>query len=75
MAGGLLIGLMGVGTTFGSVAEREIKNFMLYSSVALFLCIPPLIQAEDALPQEVIEKRQMEQHMRRARRAKEKKEE
>jgi MFS family permease len=75
MAGGLLIGLMGVGTTFGSVAEREIKNFMLYSSVALFLCIPPLIQAEDALPQEVIEKRQMEQHMRRARRAMEKKEE
>jgi MFS family permease len=73
MAGGLLIGLMGVGTTFGSVSVREINNYMLYSSVALFLCIPPLIQAEDALPPEVIEKRQMEQHMRRARRAVEKK--
>jgi MFS family permease len=73
MAGGLLIGLMGVGTTFGSVTVREINRYMLYSSVALFLCIPPLIQAEDALPQESIEKRQMEQHMRRARRAMEKK--
>jgi MFS family permease len=73
IAGGLLIGLMGVGTTFGSVTVREINNYMLYSSVALFLCIPPLIQAEDALPQESIEKRQMEQHMRRARRAMEKK--
>jgi MFS family permease len=73
MAGGLLIGLMGVGTTFGSVTVQQINNYMLYSSVALFLCIPPLIQAEDALPPEVIEKRQMEQHMRRARRAVEKK--
>jgi MFS family permease len=73
IAGGLLIGLMGVGTTFGSVSVREINSYMLYSSVALFLCIPPLIQAEDALPPEVIEKRQMEQHMRRARRAIEKK--
>ena len=73
MAGGLLIGLMGVGTTFGSVTVQQINNYMLYSSVALFLCIPPLIQAEDALPQDVIEKRQMEQHMRRARRAAQKK--
>jgi predicted MFS family arabinose efflux permease len=68
MAGGLLIGLMGVGTTFGSVTVREINNYMLYSSVALFLCIPPLIQAEDSLPKEIIDRRQMEQHMRRARR-------
>ena len=73
MTGGLLIGLMGVGTTFGSVTVREINNYMLYSSVALFLCIPPLIQAEDALPQDVIERRQLEQHMRRARRVVEKK--
>ena len=73
MAGGLLIGLMGVGTTFGSVTVQQINKYMLYSSVALFLCIPPLIQAEDALPQDVIEKRQMEQHMRRARRAAQKK--
>jgi MFS family permease len=72
MAGGLLIGLMGVGTTFGSVSVREINTYMLYSSVALFLCIPPLIQAEDSLPKEIIERRQMEQHMRRARRVVEK---
>jgi MFS family permease len=72
IAGGLLVGLMGVGTSFGSVAVDKIKSYMLYSSVALFLCIPPLIQAEDALPKEVIEKRQMEEHLRRARRSMEK---
>jgi MFS family permease len=73
IAGGLLVGLMGVGTSFGSVAVDRIKSYMLYSSVALFLCIPPLIQAEDALPMEVIEKRQMEEHLKRARRSMEKK--
>jgi MFS family permease len=67
MAGAMMLGLMGVGTSFGSVSFREINSFMLYSSVALFLCIPPLIQAEDALPKEVIERRQMEEHLRRAR--------
>ena len=41
---------------------------MLFSSVAIFLCIPPLIQAEDALPKEVIEKRQMQEYLERARR-------
>jgi MFS family permease len=68
MAGAMTLGLMGVGTSFGSVPFREINNFMLYSSVALFLCIPPLIQAEDALPKEIIDRRQMEEHLRRARR-------
>jgi MFS family permease len=72
IAGGLLVGLMGVGTSFGSVTVEKIKSYMLYSSVALFLCIPPLIQAEDALPKEVIEKRQMEEHLKRARRSMEK---
>ncbi len=68
MAGAMSLGLIGVGTTFGSVSVSQINSYMLYSSVAIFLCIPPLIQAEDALPMEVIEKRQMEEHLRRARR-------
>jgi MFS family permease len=63
----LMIGLTIVGTSFGSVSEASIKSYMFFSSVALFLCIPPLIVAEDALPSEVIEKRQMEEHLRRAR--------
>jgi MFS family permease len=63
----LMIGLTIVGTSFGSVSESSIKSYMFFSSVALFLCIPPLIIAEDALPREVIEKRQMDEHLRRAR--------
>jgi MFS family permease len=63
----LMIGLTIVGTAYGSVSESSIKSYMFFSSVALFLCIPPLIIAEDALPQEVIEKRQLEEHLRRAR--------
>jgi MFS family permease len=71
IAGALTVGLFGVGGTFGSVSVNQIRNYILYSGVALFLCIPPLIQAEDALPQEVIERRQMEDHLRRARRMQE----
>lgn len=68
MAGAMSFGLIGVGTSFGSVSVSQIKSYILYSSIAIFLCIPPLIQAEDALPREVIDKRQMEEHLRRARR-------
>jgi MFS family permease len=63
----LLIGLTIVGTTFGSVSASNIRSYMFFSSVALFLCIPPLIFAEDALPHEIIEKRQLEDHLRQAR--------
>jgi MFS family permease len=63
----LLIGLMVSGGGFGSISESRIRNFMFFSAVSLFLCIPPLIVAEDALPKEVIEKRQMEEHLKRAR--------
>jgi MFS family permease len=73
IAGAMALGLMGVGNIFGSVRVQDINRFMLYSSVALFLCIPPLIQAEDALPREIIERRQMEEHLRRARRQLDKK--
>jgi MFS family permease len=63
----LLLGLVVSGTTFGSVSETQLKRFMFFSAVALFLCIPPLIVAEDALPKEIIEKRQMEEHLKKAR--------
>jgi MFS family permease len=63
----LMIGLTIVGTIFGSVSASSIRSYMFFSSVALFLCIPPLIVAEDALPHEVIEKRQLEDHLRQAR--------
>ena len=63
----LLLGLVVSGTTFGSVSETLLKRFMFFSAVALFLCIPPLIVAEDALPKEIIEKRQMEEHLKKAR--------
>lgn len=63
----LLIGLMVTGGRFGSISESRMRNLMFFSAVALFLCIPPLIVAEDALPKEIIEKRQMEEHLRRAR--------
>jgi formate hydrogenlyase subunit 4 len=63
----LLIGLMVSGGSFGSISESRLRSFMFFSAVALFLCIPPLIVAEDALPKEIIEKRQMEEHLKRAR--------
>jgi MFS family permease len=63
----LLIGLMVSGGGFGSISVSRIRSFMFFSAVALFLCIPPLIVAEDALPKEIIEKRQMEEHLKRAR--------
>ena len=63
----MLIGLMVSGGGFGSISESRLRSFMFFSAVALFLCIPPLIVAEDALPKEIIEKRQMEEHLRRAR--------
>jgi hypothetical protein len=63
----LLIGLMVSGGSFGSISVSRLRSFMFFSAVALFLCIPPLIVAVDALPKEIIEKRQMEEHLKRAR--------
>jgi MFS family permease len=67
MSFAMLLGLIVSGTTFGGVSETRLKSFMFFSAVALFLCIPPLIVAEDALPKEIIEKRQMEEHLKKAR--------
>ncbi len=59
MATAQMLGLILTGTSFGMASAAQINAYMLFSSVALFLCIPPLILAEEALPKELIEKRQL----------------
>ncbi len=59
MASAQMIGLILTGTSFGMATSSQINAYMLFSSVALFLCIPPLLLAEEALPKELIEKRQL----------------
>jgi MFS family permease len=59
MAAAQMLGLILTGTSFGMASASQINAYMLFSSVALFLCIPPLILAEEALPKELIEKRQL----------------
>jgi MFS family permease len=59
MATAQMIGLILTGTSFGMATTSQINAYMLFSSVALFLCIPPLLLAEEALPKELIEKRQL----------------
>jgi MFS family permease len=63
MATALLLGQFIAGTVFGNVSASTINQYTLFSSVALFLGIPPLIVAEEALPKEVIERRQMEEYL------------
>ncbi|NIQ32407.1 MAG: MFS transporter [Nitrososphaeria archaeon] len=63
MAAALMLGLISAGTIFGSVSASRITGYMLFSSVALFLCIPPLIVAEETLPKELIEKRQLQEYL------------
>jgi MFS family permease len=59
MALAQMIGLILTGTFFGNASTSQINAYMLFSSIALFLCIPPLILAEEALPKELVEKRQL----------------
>jgi MFS family permease len=54
-----MVGLVLVGTRFGIVSASQINVFTLFSSIALFLCIPTLILAEETLSKELIEKRQL----------------
>ena len=63
MSTALMIGLISAGVVFGSVAISQIESYMLLSSVALFLCIPPIIMAEETLPTEVIEQRQLLEYL------------
>ena len=64
----LIVGLMGVDTVLGSVNPSQINLYLLICSGAIFLCIPPLLQVEDALPKEIIEQRKMRQYLERAKR-------
>ena len=68
MVSAMLVGLLSVGSIFGSVSASQIKGYILFSSVALFLCIPPLIVVEEALPKELIEKRRFQEYLEQARR-------
>lgn len=63
MNSALMMGLISAGVIFGSVAISKIESYMLLSSVALFLCIPPIIMAEETLPKEVIEQRQLLEYL------------
>jgi MFS family permease len=54
-----MIGLILSGVVFGSASAAQINSYMLFASIALFLCIPPLFIADEALPKELIEKRQL----------------
>ena len=54
-----MLGLILSGVSFGSASAAQIGSYMLFASIALFLCIPPLFLAEEALPKELIEKRQL----------------
>jgi MFS family permease len=68
MAFALMVGLLSSGSIFGSVSASQIKGHILFSSVALFLCIPPLIVVEEALPKELIEQRRFQEYLDLARR-------
>ncbi len=68
MAIALIVGLMGVGTVLGGVNPSQINTYLLVCSGTIFLCIPPLLQVEDALPKEIIEQRKMRQYLERAKR-------
>jgi hypothetical protein len=63
----MLLGLVSAGTIFGSVSVSYIKSYIMYSAVALFLCIPLLIMAEELLPKELIEKRRFQEYLEHAR--------
>ena len=63
IASALMIGLILSGASFGSASTSQINTYLLFSSIALFLCIPPLLVAEEALPKELIEKRQLADYL------------
>ncbi len=67
MSFAMMVGLLSVGSIFGSVSATQIKGHILFSSVALFLCIPPLIVVEEALPKELIEQRRFQEYLEQAR--------
>jgi len=69
-----LLGMTVSGAVFGGISESQIKSFMFFSAIILFISIPPLIIAKDALPMEIIEKRLMDRHLKQVLRLREKEE-
>jgi MFS family permease len=59
IAAAQMVGLIVSGVSYGSASAAQINLYMLFASIALFLCIPPLFLADEALPKELIEKRQL----------------
>jgi MFS family permease len=58
-----ILGLILAGTHFGSVSSAQINSVLLFAAIALFICIPPLILADEALPRSLIEKRQLMEYL------------
>jgi MFS family permease len=58
-----MIGLILAGTHFGSASSAQIDSVLLFAAIALFICIPPLILADESLPQSLIEKRQLMEYL------------
>ena len=59
----LLLGMIVSGSIYGPIIESQLKRFMFFSAIILFVSIPPLIIAKDALPKDIIEKKQMDRHL------------
>ncbi|MEJ2242564.1 MAG: hypothetical protein P8Y18_10555 [Candidatus Bathyarchaeota archaeon] len=60
---GIMLGLILTGTHFGSVSSAQINSYSLLAAILLFVSIPPLILAEEALPKALIEKRQLMEYL------------
>jgi MFS family permease len=58
-----MVGLIIAGVSFGTASISQINTYIFFASVALFICIPPLILAEEALPRALIEKRQLMEYL------------
>ncbi len=63
----ILLGILATGSVFGSIPINQVKSYLFFSSVALFLAIPPLIFVEEILPRELVEKRRLQEYLELAR--------
>jgi hypothetical protein len=59
----ILLGLFTTGSVFGSTGINQVKSYLFFSSIALFLAIPPLIFVEEILPKELVEKRRLQEYL------------
>jgi MFS family permease len=59
----ILLGLFTTGSVFGSTGINQVKSYLFFSSIALFLAIPPLIFVEEILPKELVDKRKLQEYL------------